>query len=293
MSTYLMRLATRGRPIGGVDALQPFVRSRSPIAERDQRIGVAGIEPPGANTRPPPDEARIGPLPPNARMPDALSPVGISADRGGAGVTVRRKPDSTISMAPGLSTPTTTAPRRSGEAHHCTLAEPQPGISAQKYAGIHADIASSPQTSAASRSPLSAPQHEQAASIEPRPTVSGDFHSHALSSPADGAEPSPLTVRRRSVRDIPQWDSTPRIEPSSPLFPDTLEAPVTETGIARGDGDPRVVIERGNVDVVQPPVATETRSAIRSGPLTAASVSVIGPLGGHLASRMAFGLRYR
>ena len=44
MSGYLMRLVMRGRAAGEAQPLQPFVRSTSPVAERDQRIGMIGFE---------------------------------------------------------------------------------------------------------------------------------------------------------------------------------------------------------------------------------------------------------
>ena len=43
MSGYLMRLVTRGRETSA-QPVQPFVRSTSPVAERDQRIGMMGFE---------------------------------------------------------------------------------------------------------------------------------------------------------------------------------------------------------------------------------------------------------
>ena len=44
MSGYLIRLVMRGRETSETQSMQPFVRTTSPVAERDQRIGMVGFE---------------------------------------------------------------------------------------------------------------------------------------------------------------------------------------------------------------------------------------------------------
>ena len=355
MSAYLMRLTTRGRPTGGADALQPFVRSRSPIADRDQRIGIAGLEGVGVNTLSSLDEARTEPMPPKRAMSEPAPQAGITADRGGGEETLRRKPNSPVSMAPGLSVPTAVTHSTPGEVRHSTPRRPSnSGIGNRLDTPMREPVASPERKVAATPAPTSgptptgsgdfrsrpppsvkegagspveevrhstplrpsnsgigdridtpvrvtrasvvSPERDVAPNLEPFPTVSDDFRSQPPPPVKDGARSpleNPVAVRRRSVRDTPEVDTAPRLEPSPRIFPDPIETSVAAAGMARADADPREVIDQGNVDGVLPPVSTETKAPSRSGPLTAASVSVIGPLGGNLASRMAFGLRYR
>jgi hypothetical protein len=56
---------------------------------------------------------------------------------------------------------------------------------------------------------------------------------------------------------------------------------------------PRVVIGRINVEVVPQSVPEATVAPSRSQPLTAASVSVIGPLGSGVSSNLRLSLRQR
>ena len=44
MIGYLMRLAMRGRETSAMQSMQPSVRTSSPVAEYDQRIGIMGFE---------------------------------------------------------------------------------------------------------------------------------------------------------------------------------------------------------------------------------------------------------
>ena len=65
MSGYLTRLVTRARESDKRQLLRPFVRSSSPIAEHDQRIGMAdseGFEHLGAAPDPTGPEGAVGPL---------------------------------------------------------------------------------------------------------------------------------------------------------------------------------------------------------------------------------------
>jgi hypothetical protein len=293
VSAYLSRLLARGRPADGTGSLQPFVRSRSPIAEHDQRIGIPGLEAIGTDGSSP-DEARTEPMPPQRTMPEPLPPVSITADRGSGEVTLRRKPDSPVSMTAGLSVPTAVTHSTPGEGHHSTPGELHHRTLLRASSAGIGDRIDTPVR--VTRAFVVSPERDVAPNLEQSPAVTDDFRPQPPLPSEDGARSplgSPVAVRRRSVRDTPEVDTAPRLEPSPRIFPDPIETSVAAAGMARADAGPREVIDQGNVDGVPPPVSTETKAPARTGPLTAASVSVIGPLGGNLASRMAFGLRYR
>lgn len=61
----------------------------------------------------------------------------------------------------------------------------------------------------------------------------------------------------------------------------------------RIEQEPRVVIGRINVEVVPPAAETKTTAQPRPGPLTAESVSVIGPISRRVGSSLRLNLKYR
>lgn len=288
MSTYLSRLATRGCPTGGAVALKPFIRSRSPIADRDQRIGVAGMEGVGSNLSSSLDEAHTEPAPPPGAMYEPLPQAGTAAGDGSGEVILRRKPDSAVPMAAALSVPAAVTHSTPGEMHHSTSPQASSaGIGDRRPDTLMREPVALPERAVAPNLELSPVATD---GIRSQDTIPSDSEADARSHPV-----SPVVVRKRSVHVTRQVDTAPRLEPSPRSFPDPIERSLAEPGRDRADADagPRVAVDHVNVEVVPPPVATETRAPSRPGPLTAASVSVIGPLSGNLSSRLAFGLRYR
>ena len=91
-----------------------------------------------------------------------------------------------------------------------------------------------------------------------------------------------------------QQPDAPDLEPSPRAFPEHGGAASEDASTPRYEVDerPRIVIGRVNVEVV-PPSVTQPSTAPQPGPLTAASVSVIGPLGDGASVSRRLSLRYR
>ena len=85
-------------------------------------------------------------------------------------------------------------------------------------------------------------------------------------------------------------EPTPRAILSPPREPASSEDFQSSDRIEQ---EPRVVIGRINVEVVPPAAETKTTAPPRPGPLTAESVSVIGPLSRRVGSSLRLNLKYR
>jgi hypothetical protein len=93
---------------------------------------------------------------------------------------------------------------------------------------------------------------------------------------------------RRNVGSLrPNPPSRTFAEPTGPSSEDAGKP------VDRVDEGPHIVIGRINVDVVPPPATQASAAAPRPGPLTAASVSVIGSLGGGIRPNLRLSLRHR
>lgn len=98
----------------------------------------------------------------------------------------------------------------------------------------------------------------------------------------------------RSARQTQQLPDVPYLEPSPRVIAEHVGATLEDTNTPSYDVNesPRVVIGRVNVEVV-PPSVIQPSTATQPGPLTAASVSVIGPLGDSASASRRLSLRYR
>ena len=103
-----------------------------------------------------------------------------------------------------------------------------------------------------------------------------------------------VAVLVRSPRQTQQADAPPELEPSPRAFAEHMAVTSVDTGppVTDPDESPRIVIGRVNVEVI-PPSVLQQSTASQRGPLTAASVSVIGPLGGGVPANRRLSLRYR
>ena len=283
MSGYLMRLVMRGRETSEAQSIQPFVRSTSLVAERDQRIGMMGFEgfefgeasvAEGGSEAAELEQAGVL-QPPTLPGTTATSDVGVA--------TVQRKMASPPAATTDLATPNAR------------------GVAAAAGAQMQARIRS---WSSGVGAPDLADAHNVPVSPSAPPIVSpasstGGIHPEALSlgdSQTGNAwrQFGPGAVHTRSIRQARQVDST-RLEPWARALDEHSEpAPMDSSRYTAGTGEgPRLVIGRINVEVVPPPVVQPSMVVPRPGPVTAASVSVIGPLGGGVRPSLRLSLRHR
>jgi hypothetical protein len=104
------------------------------------------------------------------------------------------------------------------------------------------------------------------------------------------------TPRVEPTRSEPQQDFVRRLEfAPRPSFAPTAAEPDRDGGIREVEEreEPRVTIGSIHVEVIPAAAEKPSTTPIRQGPLTAASVSVIGPLSGGVRSNRRLSLRYR
>jgi hypothetical protein len=286
VSGYLMRLATRRHEAREAQSIQPFVRSASPIAERDQRIGMMGFEESGLGQA----SLAEGGSEAGAEQGDVLQPpvprrIIIAGETERAAIQRKRAgPLSGIAGFATFTTPggTTTAANAQTQARVQSLTNDVgaphlaegivPLLPGPPMVVLEKDVVADAEWSGSSTEPLSL------------------ANSQTVSVPHQF---DPYAVHTRSLRQQ-QVDPT-RLEPSSDAlvedFKPLLER-ASEPGASINEG-PRVVIGRINVEVVAPPAVPPSAAATRPGPLTAASVSVIGPLTGSSRPSLRLSLRHR
>jgi hypothetical protein len=303
MSGYLMRLVTR-TPMGR--SMQPFVRSTSPVAERDQRIGMTGFE--------------------GFELDDSTSAQGDSdagVEQGGAlqppmspAITPTSDPSGAImqrKVASPAASPVRPAshPVPSSSAFRASM-ETSIQSEEQRTDGIDAP---SPSDSVPSSGPPMTDERlpaRQTRAAPPSPPFSlknatADFAWPVSSTDDGGVEaPSPDSseahdaerhLDQGAMRTQPDQQarkvSPSRLEPPARTFAEQIgQSPIDASMPAAGpDEGPRVFIGRINIEVVPPPATQPSTAAPR--PLTAASVSVIGPLGGGIPSNLRLSLRHR
>ena len=307
MSEYLTRLVTRARESDARQLLRPSVRSSSPIAAHDQRIGMTvaeSFESVGAPPDPTRSEGATGSL---GEFETATRP-GVEPGSGTGETTIQRKITASAFGQAGSAPHTATAgPAAAGD----TL--PSPGSTEAKTPLPELAVKSGADVRGATDenefneplAPWDTTRIEPSSNF-PKMSAGGDEPpgSAAESARTDDRrsdslaihdtirEASQVNVHTRSTRQKSEIDS-PRLEPKMPVFIDGVEPSPGDSAASSAavDYGPRVVIGRINVEVV-PPAVQQGTSAPRSGPLTAASVSVIGPLGG-IRPNMRLSLRYR
>lgn len=331
MSGYLQRLIQRTPAATATQPLSPFVRSASPIAEQDQRLGVRGFESADLS-------GAIAPTDPDA--PPLTDPQ-LSGE-GADDLTVQRK----LASAPADSAPTTVASPSLGrslstppnllspnqppsapdapasfsqppswdavDAPDIVLPIPpgQPPFLALTTPAETFDLESPrpaetvpdppPPDRALNVAPLS-PAIAPAPAINPAPVINRIPPPGAASPPArsdaaqDTAHTEPVLPRPRSRLSSPPEAAYPQLEPQK-LSP-AAEGAAFGSGAAIAAPDlaaaPRVVIGRINVEVVPPSSSTNQTATAPAVPLTAAAVSVIGPLRGRVPANLRLSLRQR
>jgi hypothetical protein len=318
--------------------MQPFVRSNSPVAERDQRIGMTGFEEfkfgesPFATA-----DSEAGLEETGALQTPMLPTITAASDVGKT--TVPRKMASPSATPVGPTTPAAPSligvdARRKGDLQPARQRAHQDAVPPSDATREHEPIPGSSQTRSASRGvgygavrTRSLQQARQADSnfleplpyalaehIEQTPTGSSmptaDAEEWSISSTDATREHEPIpdssqtrsasrgvgydAVRTRSLQQARQADSN-FLEPLPYALAEHIEQTPTGSSMPTGDAGegPRIVIGRINVEVVPAPAAQPRTAAPRPGSVTAASVSVIGPLGGGVRPSLRLSLRHR
>jgi hypothetical protein len=318
MSRYLMRLVMRGREISEAQSMQPFVRTTSPVAEHDQRIGMMGFE--GFE----PGEASLAEagLETGAEQGDMLQPLVPPSitTAGETGVTTaQRKIASSPAGTAGSTVRGEAAAAEVQMQSHIQPSEPRAVRSDAPVPPVARNVTNRAKRLASPSSSVGAPDLADADDVSLLPSAplmvypakdvvadgegsvssTGGIHPEALSlgdSQTDSASRpfGPGVVHTRPIRQTRQVDST-HLEPSPGDLAGHLKPPLERTSEPSADAHegPRIVIGRINVEVVPPPAAPPSTAAPRPGPLTAAAASVIGPLGGGIRPSLRLSLRHR
>jgi hypothetical protein len=304
MSGYLMRLVTRGRETSA-QPVQPFVRSTSPVAERDQRIGMMGFEgfefgEAGLETGAEQGDILQPPVPPSVRTAGETGIATTGPSVGTAASTARGEAAAAEGQMQSHIRPSEPRAVR-GVAPVPSVA--QNVINRAKRLASPSSSVGAPDLADPDDVPLlpSAPPMVYPAKDDGEGSVSstGGIRQEALS-PADSQIGSasrgfdPRVTHTRPIRQTREVDST-QLEPSPGAWAEHFKPPLERASEPSADAHqgPRVVIGRINVEVVPPPAAPPSTAAPRPGSLTAASVSVIGPLGGGIRPSLRLSLRHR
>lgn len=312
MSGYLSRMATRTQAGGRESSLQPIVRSASPIAERDQRIGMAGFDgfefggPSLADVGSEATEVKQG----GDLRPSLSSPITTVSGTNAATVQRKMANPSTASIGPAVGT----AAKMANAVNARTMdknqvVRPILGQSDAQLPSEWAKVTDPNRQFASTGSYAGAAinvetfHHSVAAqknaAMDLEEALSPSKHIPREISNADHTQPSEVlrhanrvAVQVRSPWQAKQADAPPELEPSPPAFAEPMAITSVDTGPTIADERSPVVIGRVNVEVV-PPSVSQPGTAPRPGPLTAASVSVIGPLSGGMLASRRLSLRYR
>ena len=342
MSSYLNRLARRG-VTSDSQMLQPFVRSTSPIAERDRRIGMAGFEKVEFGVAPSAElDSDIGmERGEMARVP--MSPRITAASNPGKAMVRRKIADTAADLTPPAAASSKTIEGNARPAREKTIVQnnvlplptseqlvpsnidtnpteredlPQTFIESpsQKDRQLYSPnsqpfLRQTPEISQASgivethqiadsvpsaqKRAIALETHNAMPSAVPNDDTPSVIPDSNFSSKDTAPSAEPNEVRPRLLRHVGEVD-TPSLEPATTAPIDSSESLFEVMPFSKSNetGSPQVVIGRIDVEVLPPPAAAPVASS-RSGPLTAASVSAIGPLRGQIRSNVRFSLRQR
>ena len=269
MGGYLARLVSRGATPA---SMAPVVRSASPIADADQRAGMFGLD----------------------AVPAMESPVEGMDDPGPPPPAPPGETQSSRATAPTAAPAPRVRPQAMPTTSRTAAVHPPGGTERTNVAVAGADSETSPRQ--LDRVEQARPPTEPAPGItpstfEPAPRASIDRTTNA------GLE---RTGRERSADqrniDARRMETTPRLEPL-PRSAEALSAMSTGSTERTAEPDapaaPSLTIGSINVEVVPPAVEPAPAPPAQQGPLTAASVSVIGPLSPRVRGHRHSSLRYR
>lgn len=301
--SYLHRISTRAALIPGREpASYPAIRSRSPVAEADQRIGVSdatfappaapgveGVE--GEDSRSGPvsipgsDSAGAGETPepvagsgPFPEQGDIDTTHKGSRDTARTASADRAEATTTVAADPSSISASSTGKPASSPSAFPGAADPDQLESRSTKAPMGADL-----DKTAGTEPSSSPPTLDYWSVDAAGAVGSSASTTAGS-------PEPQPVRFPAGNELQSGETPPLLDPAMEMEPGM--APQADTP------NPGVVIDQLIVDVVPPGDDAESESDARRGSdqQQAASqtpVSLIGPLGRPVSAQVRFGLRHR
>jgi hypothetical protein len=309
MPSYLAQIASSvSRPAG--PRLRPFIRSQSPIAENDQRIGLSEdflSAPVGDQAPVPMAEATLESAnPPPAVTSQPATPPSVETPRSAPQV-----PSARLVQLRAIESPPATGvvgPRP-------TSPEPlvqSPAVAASSRAVLAPQTHSDPPTAQTARAPrqrgeviasVEAPPatrrriSRQTGPAKPEPEGSAPRVSRITEvRSADEAVPEPVAqvaeTASRAAAEVPPETERHQPVPHAPRPPQPALPPEVEIS----PSGPRVVIDRLEIEVVPPPAPVKPEQASeRTAPSSRPRrpVSEIGPLTQSTASRHYLALRYR
>lgn len=302
MSGYLQRLVARVRPTPE-SSVQPFVHTRSPIAARDQRIGLPGFEAAAANS----PEATGGQEIHGAARPVAARAWSHPLRQRGAGLMPRRETAATSDPA---AAGTDSSPRP----HAGAAQSRSPFSEAARREHVFAERADATQRVDTRRRAV----HDEASVPRPRTPDHAPADAHRRKTTAELGDPvagsAAVTEQRPPLRPathgreerpvaVDAFTAVPRTSVGATL-PGELQLRDSQTAIPtdipaaaptllEDRSQPWVEIGAIQVEVVAPPSPPESRSTPPAGPVTAESVSRIGPLAARRRSNLRFTMRVR
>ncbi len=324
MSGYLQRALSRGfGVVEASNALRPFVRSTSPIADMDQRIGLPNFDPLGASLVPQPQEVDgpgeglDRPVPPgDPSSPTALERRASVFQAASRQVASDESGPEAAAAGPRLEGPAAATSERSTAGPVITgpidagAQQPSRGpLASARQEGRSPSVTDEPL-----RSPRNTPVPGLARDVLPQTPVLPQAPGEGTSDPVPGdgyaapGRPGPSgalspdkaagadrdAVHSSEYRSPPDNPILPKPlaalghAPPVPMFRQVEDGPGTRTAAA-----PRVVIGEVNVEVVTPTAPGSQGRAPTRTPATAASVSQIGSLSSGLSARQRLAMRGR
>jgi hypothetical protein len=322
MSGYLNRLIMRAQSAHESQFLRPSVRSTSPIAEHDQRLGVAGFENIEHGVSLLADVSTDQELGKADGVQAIMTPdITASSD-----VTVQRKITGSTNNALTPSAPITSnsspasipgssnIPSAKIKANRISRPVFSEGERSEWPTSSSSESGSQPYGRKRDNPMYSAEQQSQLHPILTAPELSGSTIETNMMAAATATGDSPLAVpspsdsptrekekrarfNHSNTRSVLQerQDDLPSLEPSMHSLSDRNGLRFEDAMVLNSDRkeSPRIAIGRINVEVVPQTVPEISGATSRSTPMTAASVSVIGPLGGSVSSNLRLSLRQR
>jgi hypothetical protein len=270
MDGYLRRLVKRS---GVPSRMLPVIRSTSPIAEEDQRLGIRGV-----NAVPP------MPAPIQPDLQDRVGSLQVSTQS--EALSTKSVPERNIAKLTTSNTGFASHPGARQHEHSLTAPNAATVVSStdnEASSTIDEDTSGN-----ISQDYLEMPSRRGSFSAELKvPDAAGtpDVEGRSIRNHGNVAGHGTAYVRSEQTPSRPT-----SIAPASPTSPRSEPLSDDRNNFAEG---PRVVIGNINVEVIPPAEAGPKVERHPSKPMTAESASVIGSLSGNIRESRRLNLRYR